>query len=74
MAGFLQHVAINTTRFEESVRFFEYLFEMEATRMMGDAPNRKIWFRQGIQVNEVSEQIADAICLRCRRMQSPPHS
>ena len=49
MAGFLQHVAINTTRFEESVRFFEYLFEMEATRMMGDAPNRKIWFRQGIQ-------------------------
>lgn len=59
MAVFLQHVAINTTHFEESVQFFESLFEMKATRMMGDAPNRKIWFRQGIQVNEVSGQITD---------------
>ena len=59
MAGFLQHIAINTTRFEESVGFFESLFEMKVERIVGEKPQRQLWFRQGIQVNEVSEQITD---------------
>ena len=59
MAGVLQHIAINTTHFEESVRFFASLFEMEVTRTAGEAPRRMLWFRQGIQINEVSEPSVD---------------
>lgn len=52
MAGQLHHVAVNSANFEETVRFFEELFGMEASRTAGQAPERKLWFRQGIQVNE----------------------
>ena len=55
MAGQLHHVAVNTANFEETVKFFEELFDMEVSRKTGDAPNRKLWFRQGIQVCEVTE-------------------
>ena len=58
MAGKLHHMAVNSANFEETVRFFEELFEMEVLKTNGEAPNRKLWFKQGIQVNEVSE--ADA--------------
>lgn len=48
----LHHVAVNTCNFEETVRFFKELFAMEVTQEKGQAPNRKLWFREGIQVNE----------------------
>lgn len=51
----LHHVAVNTRNFEETVRFFKELFSMEVTEERGQAPNRKLWFREGIQVNEVLE-------------------
>lgn len=55
MAGQVHHVAVNTANFEETVRFFEELFDMEVLKANGEAPNRKLWFRQGIQVNEAAE-------------------
>lgn len=46
MAGFLQHIAINTTHFEESVGFFESLFEMKVERIAGEKPKRQLWYRE----------------------------
>ena len=53
MAGQVHHVAVNSANFEETVRFFEEVFPMEISRTAGEAPARKLWFRQGIQVNEI---------------------
>ena len=55
MAGKLHHMAVNSANFEETVRFFEELFDMEVLKTGGEAPDRKLWFRQGIQVNETAE-------------------
>lgn len=55
MAGKLHHMAVNSANFEETVKFFEELFEMEVRKTSGEVPNRKLWFVQGIQVNEVPE-------------------
>lgn len=55
MAGKLHHVAVNSANFEQTVRFFQEVFQMEISRVRGDAPNRQLWFQQGIQVNEMSE-------------------
>ena len=53
MAGQVHHVAVNSVNFEETVHFFQELFDMEVQKAAGEAPERKLWFRQGIQVNEV---------------------
>lgn len=55
MAGQVHHVAVNSDHFPDTVRFFLEVFQMEVSRTAGEAPNRKLWFRQGIQVNEVSQ-------------------
>ena len=55
MAGKLHHMAVNAANFEETVKFFQELFDMEVLKTNGEAPHRKLWFKQGIQVNEVSE-------------------
>ena len=55
MAGRLHHMAINSANFEQTVRFFQEVFQMEVSRTRGDAPSRQLWFQQGIQINEVSE-------------------
>ena len=54
MAAQLHHVAINAEHFEEVVRFFTEVFQMEVSRTDGENPARRLWFRQGIQVNEAS--------------------
>lgn len=48
----LHHVAVNTRNFEQTVRFFKELFAMEVIQEKGHSPNRKLWFREGIQINE----------------------
>lgn len=53
MAGQVHHVAVNSANFEETVRFFEEVLQMEVSRTTGEAPARKLWFQQGIQVNEI---------------------
>ena len=55
----LHHVAVNTRDFEGTVRFFQELFHMEVTEERGQAPNRKLWFREGIQVNECAAEPSD---------------
>ena len=59
MAGKLHHTAVNAVNFEETVKFFQELFDMEVLKTNGEAPHRKLWFRQGIQVNEVTEVVPD---------------
>ena len=57
MSGHLHHMAVNSQNFEETVAFFQNLFQMETARTRGDAPHRMLWFREGIQVNEVTEAL-----------------
>lgn len=52
MTAVLDHVAINSQNLEESIRFFEEVFHMTVSREAGTKPNRRIWFHQGIQINE----------------------
>ena len=54
MAAQLHHVALTSAHFEQTVRFYKEVFRMEVDRMAGQAPERKLWFREGIQINEVS--------------------
>jgi len=49
----LDHVAVKTANYEETVCFFETVFQMTRSRSAGEAPNRKLWFQQGIQINEI---------------------
>ena len=54
MSGQLDHVAVNTAAFEETLHFYETIFQMTLSRTAGEQPCRKAWFHQGIQVNEVA--------------------
>ena len=54
MAGRLHHVCVNSVNFEETVRFFQEVFQMEISHTRGTAPSRKLWFQEGIQVNEAA--------------------
>ena len=51
----LDHVAINSSNVEETVRFFSDVFCMSVSRETGVKPHRRIWFHQGIQINETTE-------------------
>lgn len=55
MKAQISHVAINVKDFEWHVRFFQDVFGMTIARMDGDRPDRKVWFEQGIQVNETED-------------------
>ena len=55
MASKLHHMAINSANFEQTVRFFQEVFQMEISRTRGEAPLRQLWFREGIQINELPE-------------------
>ena len=60
MTSRLHHVAVNSANFDQTVRFFQEVFQMEISRTRGDAPSRQLWFQQGIQVNEVPETFTAA--------------
>lgn len=53
----IDHVAIKVNNLEESVHFFKEVFGMEEEKTAGEKPVRKVWFRQGIQLNETDEGI-----------------
>ena len=55
MAGQLDHVAICSANLDMTIDFFETVFHMTILRESGERPFRKVWFQQGIQVNEISE-------------------
>lgn len=51
----LNHTALNVKDFDWYLKFFQDVFCMEIQRTRGEAPNRQVWMKQGIQLNEVSE-------------------
>ena len=50
----LHHVAIAVTEYNRYVDLFSRL-GMTVQKRAGEAPNRQLWFKEGIQLNEVPE-------------------
>lgn len=55
MRGTIHHVALCAKEFDWYVDFFEQVFEMTVRKTAGKKPDRKIWFNEGIQLNETRE-------------------
>ena len=51
----LHHVAITVNEFDKYVELFETL-GMKIQKTRGTAPNRQLWFEEGIQLNEVPDE------------------
>ena len=49
----IDHVAIRTTEFDKARAFFEDVFSMQCYREIGQKPERKLWFLEGVQLCEV---------------------
>ena len=50
----LHHVCIAVTEFDRYVELFTSL-GMSVKKTRGEAPDRQLWFNEGIQLNEVAE-------------------
>lgn len=48
----LHHIALNTADLDWYIDFFQQVFSMELRKTSGEAPDRKVWFHEGIQLNE----------------------
>lgn len=55
----LNHVALSVEEFEWHVHFFHEVLGMSIKKSAGEKPTRKIWFNEGIQLNEVTKTIED---------------
>ena len=51
----IDHAAIRTASYEEAQKFFEDIFEMHMWREIGEKPERKCWYKEGIQLCEVED-------------------
>lgn len=51
----LHHTSISVTDFEWHIQFFKEVFHMHEYRVKGEAPNRSIWFSEGIQLDELPD-------------------
>lgn len=51
----LHHIAIKTNKAEWYVKFFKKVFSMNVKKEVSNSEARKIWFYEGIQINEVTE-------------------
>lgn len=56
MKARIHHAALNVVDFDWYRGFFETVFCMQANRFQGEAPHRQLWFPEGIQLNEVTEE------------------
>ena len=56
----IDHAAIRTSSYEDAQKFFDDVFDMHMWREIGEKPERKCWFREGIQLCEVSAINTDA--------------
>lgn len=54
MKARIHHAALLTADFEWYVNFFQEVFHMTVVRTAGEAPNRQLWFAEGIQINELA--------------------
>ena len=57
MSIFLNHIALNVKDFDWYEHFFRTVCSMNSYREDGVSPNRKIWFSEGIQLNETTEEL-----------------
>lgn len=48
----IDHAAIRTASYEDAQKFFEDVFEMHMWREIGEKPERKCWYEEGIQLRE----------------------
>lgn len=48
----LHHIALNVDDLEWYIDFFQKVFHMEIRKITGAAPSRKVWFTEGVQLNE----------------------
>ena len=55
MGSQLHHVALNVADLPWYAAFFREVFGMTARKAAGAAPGRKLWFAEGIQLNECPE-------------------
>ncbi len=63
MKGLLHHVALCVKEFDWYVEFFEQIFEMNVRKTAGEGSARKLWFQEGIQINETTEDtVAGTAC------------
>ena len=44
----IDHAAIRTSSYEDAQKFFEDVFDMHMWREIGEKPERKCWFREGM--------------------------
>ncbi|MDO4478101.1 MAG: VOC family protein [Lachnospiraceae bacterium] len=52
MTSRLHHAALNVVELDWYTDFFKTVFGMSVRKTAGSAPARKIWFEEGIQLNE----------------------
>ena len=52
MRAWIHHVALNVADFDWYADFFQRVFQMTVERTRGAAPERQLWFREGVQLNE----------------------
>ncbi len=53
--GELHHACIAVKEFDKYVELFEELFNMTVNRTQGEAPKRKLWFNENVQINELEK-------------------
>ncbi len=54
MIAELHHIAFSVQEFDWYVDFFQTVFDMTVRKTAGEKPSRKLWFHQGIQINETT--------------------
>lgn len=52
MSVYIHHVALKVSDLEWNIQFFEEVFGLKIEKTAGEKPQRKVWFREGIQLNE----------------------
>ena len=55
MKSRIHHAALNVADLDWYRAFFEQVFDMTIERVAGEPPSRKIWFLEGIQLDETAE-------------------
>lgn len=57
MKVLLNHIALNVKEFDWYEKFFREVCQMNSYRQESVSPDRKIWFTEGIQLNETTEDL-----------------
>ncbi len=57
MKSQIHHAALNVSAFDWYTAFFQTVFGMTVQKTSGERPARKVWFHEGIQLNERTDAI-----------------